>query len=176
MILVTVGMHNQPFDRLVRAADKLAENSVERMIIQRGCGSYIPRFAQHAEFVHEAQMESWLSEARAVISHCGAGTIINVQRAGKPLVLVPRLSSFGEHGDDHQIELAEALAGQGRAVLVMNPTSTSLANAIAQAEHLDTTSVGETSLHGALRNWLLEQSTHSSPKWRNHSHKRLKRG
>jgi UDP-N-acetylglucosamine transferase subunit ALG13 len=36
MILVTVGMHDQGFDRLVRAADELAAQIEEQVFIQYG--------------------------------------------------------------------------------------------------------------------------------------------
>ena len=84
MIFVTVGMHTQPFDRLVRAADGLAALVDERVIIQRGVTSYVPRCAQHVDYADGEKMGRWLSEARMVISHAGAGSILGVLRAGKP--------------------------------------------------------------------------------------------
>jgi anti-anti-sigma factor len=35
---------------------------------------------------------------------------------GKPYILVPRTQKFGEHVDDHQLEMADAMEGQGVAV------------------------------------------------------------
>jgi UDP-N-acetylglucosamine transferase subunit ALG13 len=166
MILVTVGT-TLPFDRLVHAADGLAALIDEPMIIQCGAGSCEPRFAQHVDFVDGFQMQTWLSEARVVISHSGVGSIINVLHAGKPLVLVPRMHRLGEHIDDHQFELAEAMAERERAVMVTELSDQTLAEAVDKAVRLNTGNIGETSIHAALRGWLAEQARQPQPwPWR----------
>jgi UDP-N-acetylglucosamine transferase subunit ALG13 len=48
-----------------------------------------------------------------VISHAGVGSIICALRAGHVPVIFPRLKRYGETVDDHQAELAEALASRG---------------------------------------------------------------
>jgi beta-1,4-N-acetylglucosaminyltransferase len=163
VILVIVGMHTQPFDRLVRAADELASLLDERIIIQRGVATHLPQFAQHVDFVDETQIDAWLFESRVVLSHAGAGSILGALRARKPLVLAPRTVRFGEHGDDHQFELAEVMAKRGWAVMVTDLSVETLSDAIAQAEQLRTDEdIGETGLYTALRDWLVEQSARRS--------------
>jgi beta-1,4-N-acetylglucosaminyltransferase len=159
MILVTVGVHNQPLERLVEAADELASQIDEPMIIQRGPSSYIPRFAQHVVFVEEAQLLRWLSQARVVVSHAGAGTILNALVAGKPLVVVPRIAALGEVIDDHQFELAEALDERGRVVVVTELSAGSLAEAIEHAPRRCTGDRHGTGLQTALQIWLTEQAS-----------------
>ena len=167
MILVSVGTHNQPFDRLVRAAGELASLVDEQVIVQRGASSCAPGNAHCVEFVDAAQMERWLSEARAVVSHAGAGSILGALQAGKPLVLAPRKASLGEVHDDHQFELAGALADRGWAVMVSDLSGKSLAEAIEQAAQLDDLAIGETGLHATLRTWLAEQAGRPpSRRWR----------
>jgi beta-1,4-N-acetylglucosaminyltransferase len=158
LILVTVGMHNQPFDRLVQAADELASLVEEPVVIQRGVSRYTPTFGQYFDFADEAQMRKWVSEARVVVSHGGAGSIISALQAGKSLVIVPRLKRFGEHFDDHQLELAEALAKVGRAIIVVVLSAEALREAIARASgwvHTETIGGG---LQSRLRAWLSEQT------------------
>ena len=58
------------------------------------------------------------SAADVVIAHCGAGSVLLALRLRKPLVVVPRLRRFGEHHDDHQLQLARYLGKQGSAVVV----------------------------------------------------------
>jgi beta-1,4-N-acetylglucosaminyltransferase len=165
MILVTVGS-TRPFDRLVRAADELASLVDERITIQRGAGSYQPGVARHVRFVDGGQMQKWLSEARVVISHAGAGSILGALRAGKPLVLAPRMCRLGEHMDDHQFELAEALMERGQAMMVTHLSAVTLAEAIAAAERQER-EMGVTGLHAALRDWLAEQAAEPPPRrWR----------
>jgi UDP-N-acetylglucosamine transferase subunit ALG13 len=163
MILVSVG--TLPFDRLVIAADEMAAHLGEPVVIQRSAGAYVPRCARHVDYVDEAQMARWLFEARVVIAHAGAGSILSALRAGTPLVLAPRLACLAEVGDDHQFELAGALASQRRAVVVTELSVEALAQAIAQAEQLGAASVGETGLHAALRDWLDKQAARPPSRW-----------
>lgn len=165
MILVMVGMHTQPFDRLVCAADALASVVEERVIIQRGASRHVPRFAQYVDTVDEAQIRNWLVEARVVISHAGAGSILSALQAGKPLVLAPRTARFDEHFDDHQLELAEVLSERGRAVTVTDLSASTLVDAIERAANLTGETLCETGLHAALRGWLEEQSTRTPLAW-----------
>ena len=157
MILVTVGMHSQPFDRLVRAAGELASVVEEPVFVQRGTSSCVPGDAEYADIGDETEMERWLTDARIVISHADASVIRDVLAAGKPLVLAPRMVSLGEDLDDRQLELASTLAGRGRVVVITDLSAESLADAMEQAEQLDSALSGETGPHIALRDWLAEQ-------------------
>jgi UDP-N-acetylglucosamine transferase subunit ALG13 len=46
-----------------------------------------------------------------VIGHGGTGTILNALKFQVPIVVVPRRHHYGEHVDDHQVELAQRLGG-----------------------------------------------------------------
>jgi beta-1,4-N-acetylglucosaminyltransferase len=133
MILVTVGTHSQGFNRLVRAADELAAELDEPIIIQRGSSTYQPQHAEHFQFTTSQRMVELTQQARVIVTHAAAGAIITVLREGKPLVVVPRLKQFGEHIDDHQQQLAEALAANGRAAAVTMPSANLLREALGQA-------------------------------------------
>ena len=52
---------------------------------------------------------SYFQQASVIIGHGGVGTVINAITYKKPLIIVPRSSSYGEHFDDHQLELAVQL-------------------------------------------------------------------
>ena len=158
MILVTVGMHNEPFDRLVRSADEMASLVAETVVIQRGVSRYTPATSRYFDFADEAQMQKWLSEAGIVVSHGGAGSILSALQASKPLVVVPRLKCYGEACDDHQLELAEALAHRKKAVIVLEPSAGALQEAVAQANELARTRTVSNGLQAALRAWLAEQA------------------
>lgn len=43
---------------------------------------------------------------------------MNVLSAGKPAIVVPRLSKYGEHTNDHQMEITEALEKEGKIIAV----------------------------------------------------------
>jgi UDP-N-acetylglucosamine transferase subunit ALG13 len=52
--------------------------------------------------------------ADAIVAHAGMGTIISALEFGKPLLVMPRLASLGEHRNDHQLATAERFGAEGR--------------------------------------------------------------
>lgn len=164
MILVTVGLHGRPFERLVQAADEMAQLVDEPVVIQRGVTQFTPQFAKYFDFADEVRMGRCLTEARVVISHGGAGSILSALQIGKPLVVVPRLVRCDEHIDDHQSELAEALYGQGKAVVIEDLSAEKLRKAIAAATQLAGKASSDGRLQAALRVWLVDQAKQPVPK------------
>jgi beta-1,4-N-acetylglucosaminyltransferase len=154
LILVTVGTHNQGFDRLVRSMDRLAAQVEEQVIIQRGSSTYRPRHAAHFRFTTGREMARLTREARVVVSHAAAGAIILALNCGKPLVLAPRSRVFGEILDDHQFELARVLAGAEMAVPVYDPSSATLRQAIRLAGRRKVNRSSPGQLVAALRRQL----------------------
>lgn len=109
MILGTVGTHTAAFDRLVRALDDYAAGTDEEVLIQIGSGSYEPRHASWFRMTTSEHMAALLARARVVVTH-GGDSVLEALRLGKPVIVVPRQRRFGEHIDDHQVDLARALA------------------------------------------------------------------
>ena len=114
MIFVTVGTHNQGFYRLVKKADEIADSMGEEIIIQRGHTAYEPRYASFFDFDSRNEMRALIEKARMIVSHGGAGSIIFALSAGKPVIVVPRLKTYKEHVNEHQLELARALEEEGK--------------------------------------------------------------
>jgi UDP-N-acetylglucosamine transferase subunit ALG13 len=54
--------------------------------------------------------------ADAVVTHAGVGSILCARRAGHLPVVVPRRRRYGEHVDDHQVELTQELDALGAVV------------------------------------------------------------
>jgi len=114
MILVTVGAHYQPFNRLIFLMDLLAPALGDEVVAQTGNGLYVPVKMRSFGFVPRETMLEYIRSARLIVSHAGIGTIIDAKRAGTPLVLFPRLKRHGEHNNDHQLEIAEQLLRENR--------------------------------------------------------------
>lgn len=108
MIFVTVGSQKFPFDRLLSRVDQMAgEGAVaEEVFMQTGCSGYIPRHCRYRPFCHQEQFAALMEQCAVLITHGGAGTMIDAIRRGKKIIAVPRLARYGEHVDDHQMELA----------------------------------------------------------------------
>ncbi len=120
LIFVTVGTHKHPFDRLVKKIDELVRDGKirENVVMQTGNSVYEPKNCGFFKFVGAEKFDSLYREADTIICHAGAGSIINAMKNKKHLVIVPRLRKFGEHNDDHQLDLAEAMENDGKAVCV----------------------------------------------------------
>jgi beta-1,4-N-acetylglucosaminyltransferase len=164
VILVTVGLHDVPFERLIRAADGMAALTCEPVLIQRGVAHYVPAHAAWFDAVPAGQMEALIAQARVLVSHAGAGSILAAHRARLPLVLVPRLCRLGEAIDDHQLQLAEALAARKRAVVLGDPSPHALLGAVERAAWVPDRGAA-TGLHEALRSWLAEPPARPSRRW-----------
>ncbi len=121
MILVTVGTHNQPFDRLLRKIDRLAENkAVTAIFAQTGYSGYKPQNYKYRNFIRYDTFLRLIAKSKLVITHAGAGTIMNILFAGKPAVVVPRLSKYGEHTNNHQLEITKQLANNDTIIPVFD--------------------------------------------------------
>lgn len=48
-----------------------------------------------------------MEKSDIVVTHGGTGAIIGAVKKGKKVIAVPRLARFGEHVDDHQLQLIE---------------------------------------------------------------------
>lgn len=112
MIFVTVGTHEQQFNRLVEAIDKLKGNGAfdESVFIQTGYSTYKPRHCEWAQFVPYGQMKEKMSQASVVVTHGGASSFIEAMALGKVPVVVPRKGRLGEHVNDHQADFVRIVA------------------------------------------------------------------
>jgi UDP-N-acetylglucosamine transferase subunit ALG13 len=120
MMLVTVG--SSGFNRVVRLADELrGEDKIkERLVVQGGRITYEPKHAdEFFRFTSWERINELNRSAKCVISHAGAGCILTALQYGTPFIAVPRLKKYGEHNNDHQMEIARTLEDAGK-VLVAN--------------------------------------------------------
>lgn len=122
MIFVTVGNANQEFKRLLKAVDEMAGRGVfegEDVIVQSGNNKdFTLHNCRSIPFMSMEEFVRMIDESNVVICHAGAGTLINVLKTGKVPVVMARRKKYGEHVDDHQVELVDALADEGRIIAV----------------------------------------------------------
>jgi UDP-N-acetylglucosamine transferase subunit ALG13 len=113
MILLTVGTQG-PFDRLLRAVDDWAgQRATDTIFAQIGPSSYEPKHMEFRKFVRPDEFREKVEAATLVVAHAGMGSIITALEYGKQIIVMPRLSSLGEHRNDHQLATAKRLSEQG---------------------------------------------------------------
>jgi UDP-N-acetylglucosamine transferase subunit ALG13 len=127
VIFATCGSTTYGFERLMEALAALPAAELE---VQHG-PSRPPACARAYAFLPFRELVDKMQEADAVVSHAGVGSIICAIQAGHVPVIFPRLKKYGEAVDDHQAELATALAESSRAVIAW--TAADLPAAVASA-------------------------------------------
>jgi len=112
MIFVTVGTHEQPFNRLLEYLDNMKKDGVitEDMIMQTGFSTYEPKYCKWKKLLPYKKMEQYVKEAHIVITHGGPASFIMPLQVGKTPIVVPRQHQYGEHVNDHQVEFAKAVS------------------------------------------------------------------
>lgn len=112
MIFLTVGTHEQQFDRLIKFIDELVKEGEiqEEVIMQIGYSTYKPKYCKWFKLVPYIDMEEYISNARIVITHGGPATFIMPLQKGKIPIVVPRQYEFNEHVNNHQFEFVKAIS------------------------------------------------------------------
>ena len=115
MIFVTVGSQKFPSNRLIKKVDQMVQESTitEEVLIQTGASDYTPSHCRYQPFYNRALFSEMLGSCTILITHGGTGTIIDAVKRGKKAIVVPRLSRYGEHVDDHQMELTQRFHEMG---------------------------------------------------------------
>jgi len=123
MIFLTVGTQF-PFDRLVEAVDcAVATGGLsEDVFAQVGQGGFRPSHMQWCETLKRDAFGECVSRARALIGHAGIGTIFAAIDARRPLLVMPRLSRYGEIVNDHQVSTARKFAEMGHVLMARDET------------------------------------------------------
>ncbi|MBC8330292.1 MAG: hypothetical protein ISR76_10830 [Planctomycetes bacterium] len=118
MIFFTLGTEQYPFQRMVDAADLVAAAlPEEEVFVQIGTHPAPPKLARHERWLSYPDFAARIRDARVVVTHAGAGSLLSCAWIGKVAVTAPRRHQFGEHVDDHQTELAARMAELGHALL-----------------------------------------------------------
>lgn len=115
-IVVTLGTYRgYDFSRLVRRLLDILPADAE-VLWQTG-ETDVSAFGITGHYaIPEKDLSEAMREADVVIAHAGVGSAVAAFEVGKCPVLVPRRHALGEHVDDHQIQVAEELAGRGLAI------------------------------------------------------------
>lgn len=119
MIFVTVGTHEQQFNRLVEYMDKWANRHEERVVLQLGYSTYVPKYCEWSKFYSYQEMTEFVNEAKIVITHGGPSSFIMPLQIGKTPIVVPRQCKYDEHVNDHQLTFCRQITKRmGTIILV----------------------------------------------------------
>jgi len=139
LILVLLGTHELPFTRLLKEVERLKLEGVlkDEVVVQNGNTHYESDVLTLIPFVSYEEMEKLVEEARLIITHAGSGSIISGLKKRKVIIAAPRLAKYGEHNDDHQLELAQVFEEQNHIIVWRDHEK--LEDKIKEAEHFQPT-------------------------------------
>ena len=121
MIFVTVGTHEQQFDRLIKEVDRLKKENLiqDEVFIQTGYSNYIPKYCEWEKIISYEKMNQLIDESNIIITHGGPATFMGVIAKGKIPIVVPRQKKFGEHVNDHQLDFCNRIVQEGYDLVVI---------------------------------------------------------
>mgnify|MGYP004543210287 CR=1 FL=1 len=121
MIFVTVGTHEQQFNRLVQKMDELKRDGMikEDVLVQTGYSTYEPKYCEWSQWIPYPKMIENVDKARVVITHGGPSSFIMPLQIGKTPIVVPRQAKFEEHVNDHQVKFCKAVEDRYRSIIVV---------------------------------------------------------
>ena len=158
MIFVTVGTHEQPFNRLIKEVDRLCGKGLitEDVVMQIGYSTYEPKYCNWNKLIPFQDMNKYIEEARIVITHGGPASFIAPLQVGKIPIVVPRQKQFGEHVNDHQLEFCKAVEERMGNIIVVEDIS-NLSDIIDNYESLCKDKTLDSSNHNKVFNEQLEE-------------------
>ena len=107
MTLVILGTQDKEFTRLLKMVeDEIKKGLIKgEVIVQAGQTKYK---SNYMEIFNE-----YVKKCDYLITHGGVGSIISALKHNKKVIAVPRLSKYGEHVNDHQLEIVEEFGKLG---------------------------------------------------------------
>lgn len=123
MILISVGASEYSFDRLLKIIDELCEEKKingKNVVAQIGLTKYKPKNYKSFELISREEYQEYVDKADFIITHAGTGCVVPPLNQGKKLIIFPRLEEYGEHIDNHQLDLCKVFEENGYALCAKN--------------------------------------------------------
>lgn len=115
MTLVILGTQDKVFPRLLENIEKQIDlgNLKGDIVVQAGNTKFKSKKMKIFDFIPMKKFDKLLKESDLIITHGGVGTILSGLRNDKKIIAVPRLYEYGEHENNHQLEIVEEFAKLG---------------------------------------------------------------
>ena len=115
MVLVLLGTQNNSFHRLLEEIEKNIEDGTikEQVIVQAGYTKFKSNNMEIFDLIPKEKLEKYQEEANYIITHGGVGSIIESLKKGKKVIAIPRKQKYGEHVNDHQIDIVQTFNEKG---------------------------------------------------------------
>ncbi|MDP9936320.1 UDP-N-acetylglucosamine transferase subunit ALG13 [Paenarthrobacter nicotinovorans] len=114
-ILVSVGTHEQPFQRLLDATAEFVQAARDvEVVVQYGVGKWPAHLEIEAvDYFSHDDMQLQLLKADILVTQASPGNVFGALSAGTWPLVLGRTRSLREHVDDHQVHFAKAVEELG---------------------------------------------------------------
>ena len=109
MFFVTVGTAPQPFQRLINIMLSFPPEVQQNIFFQGYVSKNTTLPFSHKRFITPDEYKQKMCESELVICHAGVGSVREAYELEKRTIVIPRLSKYKEHFNNHQLELVEYL-------------------------------------------------------------------
>ena len=65
------------------------------------------------DYIPVKEFEELIDKADLIICHAGVGTILTALKKGKKIIAAARLKKYGEHVNDHQLQILDNFTTEG---------------------------------------------------------------
>lgn len=115
MIFVMLGTQNNSFHRLLEEVQKCIDKKIinEEVIVQAGGTKFKSKDMKVFKLVPLKKLNKYIEESNYIITHGGVGSILAGLKLDKKVIAVPRYHQYGEHVNDHQLQIIQTFDGQG---------------------------------------------------------------
>lgn len=115
MILVTLGTQDKPFSRLLEAVQKQIDNGniKDKVIVQAGLTKFESNDMTIYNLIPYEKFDDLVKKCDILITHGGVASILNGIKNGKKVIAAARLKKFGEHTNDHQLQIIDNFSQAG---------------------------------------------------------------
>lgn len=117
MIFVILGTQDKKFPRLLEALQKQINtgkiSKKEEIIVQSGSTKFESKNMKILDYMSVKKFEECIEKADIIICHAGVGTILTALKKGKKIIAAARLKKYGEHVNDHQLQILDNFTKEG---------------------------------------------------------------
>lgn len=109
LILITLGTNDKSFVRLLNEVQKLIDQGkiTDRVVVQAGVTEFKSSTMEIFDLIPFSQFDGLINQCDLLITHGGVGSITTGLKKGKTVIAVPRLAQYGEHVNDHQLQIID---------------------------------------------------------------------
>ncbi|WOO89163.1 glycosyltransferase [Mollicutes bacterium LVI A0078] len=108
MVFITYGTQPHDFKFMGELANSISQDY--QVVAQIGESKNNITRPNTKVFDYTTEFDSYIDDCQILITHGGVGSIMGGLMKGKKVIAISRLAKFGEHVDDHQLEVTTKLA------------------------------------------------------------------